>query len=54
MAKATLELLQPSDQPLYARRRRVIDQCATGYRNRTKVQCPQNRSVAHFRMKSSI
>jgi hypothetical protein len=36
MAKATFELLQPSDQPVYARRRGVIDQCATGYRNRTK------------------
>ena len=36
MAKATLELLQPSDQSLHARRRGVIDQCATGYRNRVK------------------
>lgn len=33
MAKAALELLEPSNQSLHARRRGVIDQCATGYRN---------------------
>jgi len=26
----------PPDQPLYARRRCVIDRCATAYRNRVK------------------
>jgi hypothetical protein len=36
VAKAALELLQPSDQSLHARRRSVIDQRAAGYRNRAK------------------
>jgi hypothetical protein len=36
VAKATLELLQPSNQSLHARGRGVIDQCATGYRKRVK------------------
>jgi hypothetical protein len=36
MAKAALELLQPSDQSLHARRRSGIDQCASRYPNREK------------------
>jgi hypothetical protein len=36
MTEAHLELLQPSHQPLHARRRRGIDQCVAAYRNRAR------------------
>jgi hypothetical protein len=36
MTEAALELLQPSNQSLHARRRSRIDQCAADYRNRAK------------------
>lgn len=40
MAKAVFELLEPSNQSLHASRRRVIDQCASAYRNRAKSTMP--------------
>jgi hypothetical protein len=42
MTEAALELLQPTDQSLHARRRSVIDQCATRYRKCVKSTMSSN------------
>jgi hypothetical protein len=47
MAKAALELLQPSDQSLHARRRSGIDQCVAGYRNRAKSTMSSKPITGH-------
>src|SRR3989442_1210429 len=43
MAKAALELLEPSHESLNARGRCVIDQCASAYRNRVKSTMSSNQ-----------
>lgn len=48
MAKAALELLQPSNQSLQARRRREIDQCAADYRIREKSTMSSNAITRDF------
>jgi hypothetical protein len=47
MAEAALELLQPSDQSLHARRRSGIDQCAAGYRKRAKGTMSSKAITGH-------
>jgi hypothetical protein len=54
MAEAALELLQPSNQSLHARRRSGIDQCAAGYRNRAKSTMSSKAITVICRAKPSI